>query len=150
MKILVAYDGSPLADAAVDVLIERPWPPGSQAHLVIVAEPPYTFPMPPDLEVEVVSLREVQGQIRRRAQDLLDAALARLRAAARVEATGEVREGRAKEELLEAIKKRKPDLVITGSHGYKAVERLVLGSVSHAIVTHAPCNVEVVKTGLKR
>ena len=150
MKILVAYDGSPLSDAAVDLLIERPWPAGSQAHLVIVAEPPYTFSMPPDLEVEVVPLQEVREQIRKRAEGLVGGAVARVRAAGALQVSGEVREGRAKQQILEAIRERRPDLVIAGSHGYNPVERLVLGSVSHAIVTHADCNVEVVKVGRVR
>jgi nucleotide-binding universal stress UspA family protein len=150
MQILVAYDGSPLSEAAIDALIDRPWPTGSAAHIVMAAEPPYTFPMPPDLEVEVVSLKDVREQIRKRAEDLVARAVARVRAAGGVAVTGEVREGRAKQALLEAIRDRRPDLVIAGSHGYSPAERLLLGSVSHALVTHAPCDVEVVKIARRR
>ena len=35
--------------------------------------------------------------------------------------------------------------VVVGSHGYPTWERLLLGSVSQAIVAHAKCSVEVVR-----
>ena len=47
--------------------------------------------------------------------------------------------------LLEAIKSFGADLVVAGSHGATALERIFLGSVSHALVTHAPCSIEIVK-----
>ena len=37
------------------------------------------------------------------------------------------------------------DLVIVGSHGYGFWERMFLGSVSNALVHHAPCSVLVVR-----
>ena len=37
------------------------------------------------------------------------------------------------------------DLIVVGSHGYRAWERFLLGSVSHAVVSHAKCSVEVVR-----
>ncbi len=40
--------------------------------------------------------------------------------------------------------------MVAGSHGAKGLTRLFLGSVCHALVTHAPCNVEVVKAPLGR
>jgi nucleotide-binding universal stress UspA family protein len=44
------------------------------------------------------------------------------------------------------------DLIVVGSHGYRAWERFLLGSVSQSVVSHAKCSVEVVrcKTGHKK
>ena len=39
----------------------------------------------------------------------------------------------------------KADLIVVGSHGYPTWERLLLGSVSQAVVSHAKCSVEVVR-----
>jgi nucleotide-binding universal stress UspA family protein len=39
----------------------------------------------------------------------------------------------------------KPDLVVVGSHGYSAVGRFFLGSVSQRVVTDAPCSVRVAR-----
>jgi len=37
------------------------------------------------------------------------------------------------------------DLIVVGSHGRTGVKRWLLGSVAGAIVSHAPCSVEVVR-----
>lgn len=36
------------------------------------------------------------------------------------------------------------DLIVVGSHGYTGLKRMLLGSVSQAMVDHAPCPVEVI------
>ena len=38
------------------------------------------------------------------------------------------------------------DLIMCGTSGLNAVERFIVGSVSEAIVRHAPCDVLVVRT----
>jgi nucleotide-binding universal stress UspA family protein len=37
------------------------------------------------------------------------------------------------------------DVIVVGSHGRGAIERILLGSVSEQIVRHAPCPVLVVR-----
>jgi nucleotide-binding universal stress UspA family protein len=37
------------------------------------------------------------------------------------------------------------DLIVLGSHGHGATMRMRLGSVSHRVVLHAPCSVEVIR-----
>jgi hypothetical protein len=37
------------------------------------------------------------------------------------------------------------DLIVLVSHGYKGWQRFLLGSVSHAIATHAHCSVKIVR-----
>lgn len=49
--------------------------------------------------------------------------------------------------IVEAAEEMKADLIVLGSHGYNAWERLLLGSVSDSVVRHAPCSVLVVRTG---
>ena len=44
------------------------------------------------------------------------------------------------------VKDTNADLVVVGSTGLNAVERFIIGSVSEAIVRHAPCDVLVVRT----
>ena len=47
--------------------------------------------------------------------------------------------------IVEAAEKWEADLVVVGSHGYGFWSRLALGSVSDAVLHHAPCSVLVVK-----
>ena len=56
-----------------------------------------------------------------------------------------MREGLPGDEIIATAREWQADLVVAGSHGASGLARLVLGSVCHALVTHAPCNVEVVK-----
>ena len=57
----------------------------------------------------------------------------------------EVREGYVTDTILEAAKEWPADLIVVGSHGRTGITRLLLGSVSEAVVSQAPCSVEIVK-----
>lgn len=146
MKILVGYDGSRFADAAVEVVLSRPWPDRSEIRLVTAIDQPAPVAAMDGLvgfaplgEAIGVRLRESAYQQTRlvlekfvvRRPDLM--------------VSYELRDGEPKGALLEAIREWKPDLVLVGSHGKSPLERILLGSVSHAMVSHAPCNVEIVK-----
>jgi len=54
-------------------------------------------------------------------------------------------EGIVVEELVAYLDKEKPDLLVMGSRGLSTGRRLFLGSVSDALVHHAPCPVLVVR-----
>jgi nucleotide-binding universal stress UspA family protein len=57
----------------------------------------------------------------------------------------EVVVGRPAETINETAKKRGADLIALGSHGYRGFTRFLLGSISYAVASHAPCSVEVVR-----
>ncbi|HXQ48156.1 MAG TPA: universal stress protein, partial [Thermoplasmata archaeon] len=50
------------------------------------------------------------------------------------------------DELLALLEQHPIDLLVIGSRGLSTARRLLLGSVSTAMVTHAPCPVLVVRT----
>jgi nucleotide-binding universal stress UspA family protein len=144
MKILVAYDGSPASEAALNEIIRRPWPEGTKVRLVTAVERPLPAP-PPDGALYGPLIERMRSSLREEAYHRIQAALERFKARPDLEMSFELREGNAKPALLDAIREWGADLVITGSHGTSGLARLFLGSVSHALVTHAPCSVEVVK-----
>lgn len=148
MKILVAYDGSSSADAAVDVVLKRPWPEGTQVRVVSVVETSVFYPMANGIEVYPPISEKIRASVRENAYRSVQVAVERLKERPGITAGYELREGEVKRALLEAIREWGADLVIVGSHGKGALGRLFLGSVSHALVTHAPCNVEVVRSPL--
>jgi nucleotide-binding universal stress UspA family protein len=145
MKILIAYDGSPSADYAVDEVVRRPWPAGSAVRLVTVLE--QTAPVPPEIGVELYGpvLEKIRSSQREAMQTALDRAAKRFAGRSDLQVEAELRDGAVNKSLLEAIKAFGADLVVAGSHGATALERIFIGSVSHALVTHAPCSVEIVK-----
>lgn len=53
--------------------------------------------------------------------------------------------GSPKRVILEEAERWGADLIMVGSHGYGFWNRLLLGSVSQAITTHANCSVEIVR-----
>ena len=46
--------------------------------------------------------------------------------------------------VVEEAKEWGADLVVVGSRGHGALRRLLEGSVSHYVVDHSPCPVEVI------
>jgi nucleotide-binding universal stress UspA family protein len=53
--------------------------------------------------------------------------------------------GSPKKYIVEEARDWKADLIIVGSHGYGFLARTLIGSVSDAVVHHAPCSVLVVR-----
>ncbi|XP_010269548.1 PREDICTED: universal stress protein PHOS34-like isoform X2 [Nelumbo nucifera] len=57
----------------------------------------------------------------------------------------EVVEGDARNVICEAVEKHHASTLVVGSHGYGAIKRAVLGSVSDYCAHHAHCTVMIVK-----
>ncbi|XP_077240701.1 universal stress protein PHOS34-like [Tasmannia lanceolata] len=57
----------------------------------------------------------------------------------------EVVEGDPRNVLCEAVEKHQATILVVGSHGYGAIKRAVLGSVSDYCAHHAHCTVMIVK-----
>ncbi len=52
--------------------------------------------------------------------------------------------GSAPDQLLKYLEDQKADLVVTATHGYGFIRRMVLGSVAATLIRNAPCSVLVV------
>lgn len=146
MKILLAVDGSPFSDAALEEVARRPWPHKSQIMVVTAfaapfAATPEVWALPPNY------YDQVERAVRMRADSVMETAVAELSATLRpqVEVKGKCVAGSPQRVILDEAEKWQADLIVVGSHGYPAWERLLLGSVSQAVVSHAKCSVEVVR-----
>jgi nucleotide-binding universal stress UspA family protein len=149
MKILIAVDGSEFGDAAVDEIAGRPWPAGSEVHVISAVHTPFT-PGPETWALPESYFSGLEKVERERAEAALSRAIDRLRQsnAAReipLTLTNEVITGHAEEMIIETAKNLGSDLIVLGSHGYSGFERFLLGSVSQAVASHAPCSVEIVR-----
>ncbi len=64
-----------------------------------------------------------------------------------VEPIREMAMGRPEHALVETIRRDEIDLAIVGHRGLSGVKRVLLGSVSEYVATHAPCSVLVARAG---
>jgi nucleotide-binding universal stress UspA family protein len=62
-----------------------------------------------------------------------------------VKATSMLVRGRPFEQIVNITKSFDIDLVVMGTYGRKAVERILIGSVAERVIEYAPCPVLVVK-----
>lgn len=145
MNILVAIDDSTFSNAAVTSVTERTWPDGSKFKVLSVVEPFHpeyagwhTNYMPVAVEAQKELVEAAKTLVNERVKKLTDAF-------GRQNVLAEVREGYVTDTILEAAKEWPADLIVVGSHGRTGITRLLLGSVSEAVVSQAPCSVEIVK-----
>jgi nucleotide-binding universal stress UspA family protein len=142
MKILLAVDGSPHSQSAVDEVARRPWPSKSTIRVLSVIQP-YT---PPATEIVLAgaTLEDIRQQQTSEAERLT-ARVADVVKATNISTDTAVREGDPRSAIVDEADKWGADLIVVGSHGRTGVKRWLLGSVAQAVVGHAPCSVEVVR-----
>jgi len=146
MKILLATDGSDCSKAAVNAVAERPWPKGSKVKIVSAVDVPHT----PTTEGWVLPdsyYENVEQATKAQAEAAIQDAGRRLLAenVSELEIITETISGPARDVILDEASRWNADLIVLGSHGYRGWQRFLLGSVSHAVATHAHCSVEIVR-----
>jgi nucleotide-binding universal stress UspA family protein len=149
MKLLIAYDGSSYADAALDDLRRAGLPQAAEALIMCVADV-FLPPSSSEPAVPAEGIAAVQRARAQAAQAIEEAHALALQARAQILTAfpgWDVGvEACADSPAWAVIKKTdtwQPDLVVVGSHGRSAMGRLLLGSVSHKILTEAHCSVRV-------
>jgi nucleotide-binding universal stress UspA family protein len=157
MKILIGYDGSDCAEAALDDLKRAGLPESAEAHILSVAE--VWLPPPPPSSYEIVEqAREVKVPAdlkrvyTRSSTAVKEAQAAAERARERVKTNfpqwdvfAEAGSGSPAWELVFKADHWKPNLIVVGSHGRSALGRFVLGSVSQRVLTEAACSVRIAR-----
>jgi nucleotide-binding universal stress UspA family protein len=150
MKILLAIDGSPCSDAAVEEVSRRPWPDGSSIKVLTAFELP-TPPTPEGWALPLNFFEEMDAGLRQQAQNIVDRAIAKLKPKLpkTISLDAQILPGSPRTAILDESESWGADLIVVGSHGYRAWERFLLGSVSQSVVSHAKCSVEVVRCSRK-
>ena len=146
MKILLAVDGSAYSDAAVEEVRKRPWPPHSEIKVITAAEMPVPVGMG-QWAILPDDLLELEKSVNKAAQTVLDNALLKLSTLEdkTLKLSSELVQGPPGKAIVEEAERWGADLILMGSRGLGAWNRLLLGSVSTAVVHHAKCSVEVVR-----
>ena len=147
MKILLATDGAKQGAAALEMLKRLVINDGDEVVLLSVVD----LPLPIGMDIYggyVPDTIDLEKTAKENVSRVLSDAAIQLRkdlGDRNVEITTEMLFGSPESRIVEAAEKLQPDLVVVGSHDYSAWERLLIGSVSDAVVHHAPCSVMVVR-----
>ena len=134
MKILIGVDGSNESDGVIGEAARRPWPDRSEFSVVTVVDP-FFFTRAPHLLEE--AKKSTLDSLAEQTKSLVEAGW-------RVEAR--VVLDNPRHALPRVASEWKADLILMGSHGRGAVARFLLGSTAQAVLRHATCSVEIVRS----
>ena len=145
MKILLAIDGSAYSDSAVEELLKRPWPPHSEVKVITAFDSPVTVGIEP-WAAPLTYFDQLEAVVRATAEAVITGAVEKLSITeASLKVSSEAIQGPPRQVIIEEAERWGADLIMMGSRGLGAWNRLVLGSISSAVVHHAPCSVEIVR-----
>lgn len=146
MRIVLATNGSPSSEAAVGEVLRRPWPEGTEVVVVSVAdlslvhlvEPWFTAPE---------DHKSLRNSLVQQATASIMSAVERLETGSegRLKISYELLHGNPKKAIVVAAERLGADLIVIGSHSDSTIDRLLLGSVTAAVASHASCSVEIVR-----
>ncbi len=137
-SILVPVDFSPAGRAAVKYGHRFAEQFGAKVDLLYVIEPiPYPdFAFVPAMETDATA---------RAAKEKLAELAAKEGLSSKVLRGCSVRIGSPFQEIIDAARSLKTDLIIISTHGYSGLKHVLLGSTAERVVRHAPCPVLVVR-----
>ncbi len=141
-RITVCVDGSPHAEVALNYSLALAQRFNSELSILAVAPlipgfaptttEPWTAP-----EVGPNDVEQYRG--------IVDRAVRAAEGAGVTSVTGICLEGVIVDEIIAHIEAHRPDLLVLGSRGLSTAKRLLLGSVSDAVLHHSNCPVLVVR-----
>jgi nucleotide-binding universal stress UspA family protein len=144
-RIVVALDGSELAEGALPVAEELAGRLGLPLHLVRVADTTWLRFGANEAALEYATLGGALNEEETQARDYLEGVRTRLaeQSGATTTVTAEVRRGFAGRELIAVA--RPTDLLVMASHGRTGPARLLLGSVAEEVTRRAAAPVLLVR-----
>lgn len=146
MKILLAVDGSSVSRAACETVASQIRPEGAEILVLEVVEP-IAFSTPPQMAAGYApEMRQRLTEAFDQAEGIVAQAAELLRRAGFAVKTRTV-EAEVRTGILDVAGEWHADLIVLGSHGRRAVQRFLLGSVAESVARHARCSVLVVRTG---
>lgn len=140
-KVLIGYDGSHSADAAIDDLAIAGLPPRLEARVLMFI----------DLWPHLSEWIKGPEDVRRNLEHLInesDAIAAKAADRLRNRFPGwtvrsETVTDSSYHGLLAAAERWPADLIVLGTHDHNVLRRALLGNIAHAVATHAHCSVRI-------
>ena len=148
MKVLLATDGTKYAEAAAAALANINLKDGDEVKIISVVD--VAVPLAIDVYGGYLpDTTDLEKAARENAQKVCEGTTKKvndLLTGKNVAVSSDILYGTPESLIVETAEEMPADLIVLGSHGYRAWERLLLGSVSNSVVHHAHCSVLVVRT----
>jgi nucleotide-binding universal stress UspA family protein len=142
-RILLATDGSEEADLAALRAVDLADATDSELHVVHVGVvPSFLKSYPGTLGYE----RRLYEQIEEVSRELLRKQTWRVKAVGGTVAGAHLRMGAVHLKIVALAEELGADLIVMGCRGHRGVRRAIEGSISDAVIRHAPCPVLVVRS----
>ena len=143
MRILVAVDDSPHAQAAIAWVKSMRWPAGTRVRVLSVMRPQVSAMS--EVYVPAAPYEQAMWDEQHRHHETLSMQAERDLKSPGLETEAHVLIGDPRVAIVDEARATNADLVVVGSHGRSGIPKLLMGSVAAHVVTHAPCNVVVIK-----
>lgn len=144
MKILIAVEDKVFGEALAQFVVNHQWTDKTEFKVVNVVEPLYIEHYMDGYSYDL--LPNLVEERHRRGRSLVISIGMKLKEtfpSAQVEEL--VIDGTPKEQILKIAKEWSADMIVVGSHGRRGLTQFFLGSVSMAVLSHAPCSVMIVR-----
>ena len=142
IRLLIGVDDSNEAKTAIACIASRNWPAGTEARVVGVVD------MQSSLAVTVMAEGVIPGvleeEVRKRLSKFAHEAVQQLTNAG-LRASPQILAGRPAHALTKEADDWSADCIFVGAKCHHGLERVLLGSVSNAVASHAHCSVEIVR-----
>jgi nucleotide-binding universal stress UspA family protein len=144
-RILVATDGSTLSKKAITSAIDLAALSGAELVAVkITPRYPQSY-FEGSLPLAQTEVAKIEKQWTDSAQKVLDAVVKAAKAKGVTAKAVVVKSDIVSDALIAASKKHKADLIVMASHGRRGIKRLLLGSETQQVLTHASIPVLVLR-----
>jgi nucleotide-binding universal stress UspA family protein len=138
VRLIIGFDGSKGAEAAVEAVAARKWPAGSEARIVNATWATPQITSNRGIGPIITWIAEEKARINK----MMDEAVSKLRAAG-LRTDVVVKEEDPKRLLIAEAEGWGADCIFVGARGMGRIERFLLGSLSSAVAARAHCSVEV-------
>lgn len=136
-SILVPFDGSPCSERALSRASQLTRQ--EEASMTVL----YAIPRYEEM-IDFFKTEAIRASMFREAQKIADRAIS-LASDQGVAAEKGIVEGPAADAIVDAAVRLKKDLIVMGSHGYRGVDKAILGSTAERVILNAPTPVLVVR-----
>jgi nucleotide-binding universal stress UspA family protein len=143
-RILLATDGSKYGDKAADYCIDMAKKLNAEVLALYVISLKHFELYALEHHDDITGYEDENARMSKEGRDALEYVVTRAREQG-VSLSTRILRGYPADEIMKVARDEHFDLIVVGNVGKSGIERVLMGSVSEAVVRHAPCPVLVVR-----